>query len=283
MGEAPENIYYRRPYSLQQEEEAFHLRDPRTGIILGAEPFQFKGNGAGAVLMVHGYTSTPRDLRELGAALNRAGYTVYGILLPGHGTKPTDLDKVQWTQWYGAVVEAYTALKKEHAEVHAVGFSMGGALAMHLAAHHPVGKLVLLSPLLKIAYNPYHIIPEEWLVYTIGRLLRHLKKKATGNCNDAEARKRHIAYFHYALSSINQALALVNVINREVGKITNPVLIVHGKRDKTTSPAASRRLYDRLPSQDKRFVWLPHANHIITHDYGHETVTGEVLGFLTHR
>ena len=70
------NVYPRRPYSLQQEESAFHKRDPRTGIILGAEPFYFPGSSGRAVLMLHGYTSTPRDLRALGQALHAAtGHT----------------------------------------------------------------------------------------------------------------------------------------------------------------------------------------------------------------
>lgn len=275
-----ENIYTRRPYSLRQEETSFHRRDPATGIILGAEPFFFQGSNREAVLMVHGYTSTPRDLRELGVEINKLGYTVSGLLLPGHGTHPTALDHVRWPEWYEAVRAEYGRLGKQARKIHAVGFSMGGALAMHLAANAKLEKLVLLSPFLKIAYRPAHLIPEEWLVYTVGRLLRHLKKNHSGNCDNPEARKRHIAYFHYALSSINQALELVNVIREEVQRIHNKVLIIHSKKDRTTSPSASRRLFDDLPSLEKRFVWLRNSNHIITHDNDRKKVFQEVLSFI---
>jgi carboxylesterase len=276
-----ENIYLRRPYSLKQEELGYHLRDPQTGVILGAEPFFYPGSGKESVLMLHGYTSSPRDLRGLGQKLNGLGYTVSGILLPGHGTKPTDLDKVKWQEWYGAVVKEYERLKKSSSVVHTVGFSMGGALAMHLAANHPVGRIALLSPFFKIAYNVWHVLPEEWLVYTIGRLLRHLKKNHSGNCSDPIARQSHIAYYHYALSSINESLELVKVVKEELGRIQNPLLIVHAKGDKTTSPTASRRIYSQVQSRIKRFVWLHRSNHIITVDYDKDIVFKEVLTFFS--
>ena len=160
---------------------------------------------------------------------------------------------------------------------------MGGTLTLHLAAHHALGKIVLLSPFFKIAHNCRHIVPEEWLVYTVGHLLRHLKKTYPGNCNDPEARKYHIAYFHYALSSIHQALQLVGTVKQETGAITNPTLFIHSKGDMTTSPHASRRMFDKLPTADKRFVWLTRSNHIITHDYDHETVFREVIKFFVER
>lgn len=276
-----QNLYPRRPYSLIHEEQDFHKRDPKTGIILGAEPFFFKGELPQAVLMLHGYTSSPRDLRELGEALSRFhGFTVSGILLPGHGRKPTDLDRVTWPEWFSAAQTEFDRLKAAFPVVHVVGFSMGAALALHLAAQRPVGRLVLLSPFFKIAYNRWHLVPEEWLVNTIGRLLRHLKKCQSGNCNHPEERLHHIAYYHYALSSINQALSLVRVIRTEISEIRNPVLIIHAQGDQTTSPAASRKIFQAIPSVSKRFVWLRNSNHIITHDFDKSTVFRETLSFL---
>ncbi|MBL8027684.1 MAG: alpha/beta fold hydrolase [Fibrobacteres bacterium] len=275
--------YLRRPFSLKHEEEGFHERTPETGIIVGAEPYFLPGTNGEAVLFLHGYTSTPRDLRGVAEALNRIGYTAQGILFPGHGTKPTDLDKVTWQEWYSAAVEAYEHLKTSHSKVHVVGFSMGGSIALHLAANYDVGKLVLLSPLFKIAYTPWHIFPEEWWVKTIGHFLSHLKKTYSGNCNNPETRGRHIAYFHYSLSSINQTLAIVSEIRKELDMISNNLLLIHSKGDRTTSSSSSRRIFQRLKSPVKRFVWLYKSNHIITHDYEKDIVYREVLRFLSDK
>jgi len=274
------NLYLRRPYSLAHEEIAFHKRNPETGIILGAEPFFIKGGVSEAILCIHGYTSTPRDLRVIGEQLAGQGFTVSGVLLPGHGTRPTSLDSVHWEEWYHAVRSEYLKLRQICKTVHVIGFSMGGSLAMHLAANETIGKIVLLSPFFKIAYLKHHLIPQEWLVYTVGKLLRHLKKRHSGNCNDVSAQRSHIAYYHYALSSIQQALELVRVIQRESVRISNPVLIIHSKNDKTTRYSASRGIYNVLPSHIKRFVTLTRSNHIIPHDLEKERVFGEISRFL---
>ena len=50
---------------------------------LGAKPFFFKGGSEG-VLLIHGYTGAPGEMRLLGEFLHSRGYTVLGVLLPGH-------------------------------------------------------------------------------------------------------------------------------------------------------------------------------------------------------
>lgn len=276
-----QNIYYRRPYTLKHEETSFHKRDPKTNIICGAEPFFIKGtNTEEAYLCIHGYTSSPRDLRSLAVEINKSGYTVRGPLLPGHGTVPTAMDSVTWQDWYNKVLDEYTKLKKDYKTVNVIGFSMGGALTLHLAANVELGKIILLSPFLGLAYNPYHIVPEEWLVYTVGRFLSHLKKYYSGSCFNVEARKKHISYYHYSLSSIDQALELVSVIKKEISGIKNNSLIIHSKFDATTSFNSSIKLYKELNSKFKRFVKLEKSNHIITMDYDKEKVFREVLLFV---
>ncbi len=274
--------YLRRPFSFEHEESGFHERNPQTGVIVGAEPFFSEGNtGCDAVLFLHGYTSTPRDLKGVADAVNRIlGYTVYGILLPGHGTKPSDLDRVTWQDWYDAALEAYRKLRESHKVVHIVGFSMGASLALHIAANNEVGKLILLCPLFKISYNPFHLFPEEWWVKLIGSFVGHLKKRYSGNCNDKLARGRHIAYFHYSPSSTKEALLLVREIRKEIPHIENSLLMIHSRRDKTTSPYSSRRIFSRIPSKFKRFVWLDRSNHIITHDLEKDLVYKEIIKFL---
>ncbi|MCK7473286.1 MAG: hypothetical protein MZV49_06645 [Rhodopseudomonas palustris] len=42
------------------------------------------------VLLLHGMSDSPYSLRALGEALNRAGYLVLGLRLPGHGTAPSE-------------------------------------------------------------------------------------------------------------------------------------------------------------------------------------------------
>lgn len=86
------------------------------------------------VLLSHGFTGSPASMRPWGQHLGSLGYGVRVPLLPGHGTTWQDLNGRRFEDWYGAVSDAYEALRTEHDVVVAGGLSMGGALVLKLAA-----------------------------------------------------------------------------------------------------------------------------------------------------
>lgn len=100
------------------------------------------------VLLLHGATGSPAQLRTLGDALSEAGFTVYGARLAGHGL--TDPAQVK-TQWKACVRDAqvrYRVLSTWCQRLYVVGFSFGAAIAMHLDAEPRPRALVLLAPAL---------------------------------------------------------------------------------------------------------------------------------------
>ena len=66
-----------------------------------ARDFTLPG-GSTAVLMIHGFTATPAQMRQLGGYLGEQGYTVRGMLLPGHGATVEEMLKSGWQQWLAA-------------------------------------------------------------------------------------------------------------------------------------------------------------------------------------
>ncbi len=114
-------------------------------VLPGAEPLYLKGNDTG-ILFLHGFTASAFEGKELAEYLHqKSGFTVSVPLLPGHGTRPEDLKEVYWGDWYGFTKSRYLELKKETARIFVCGQSMGGALALHLAAHHPVDGIITLA------------------------------------------------------------------------------------------------------------------------------------------
>ena len=75
-------------------------------IIKGAETFLLKG-GADGVLLIHGFTGSPAELLLLGNFLNRAGYTVLGVRLAGHGTNELNLMQMTNEDWLNSVLDGY--------------------------------------------------------------------------------------------------------------------------------------------------------------------------------
>ena len=88
-----------------------------------------QGSGKNArvgVLLVHGFTGAPPSMRPWGEFLHSKGYTVRVPLLPGHGTKPEDLNKVKWQEWPAKVQSELDELFKSCDQVFVAGLSMGG-------------------------------------------------------------------------------------------------------------------------------------------------------------
>jgi alpha-beta hydrolase superfamily lysophospholipase len=94
------------------------------------------GKPVGAVVLLHGLTDSPYSLRHVARRYVQAGYVALAIRLPGHGTVPAGLSKVEWEQWMAAThlaVREARRLAPAPAPLHLVGFSNGGALAMKYA------------------------------------------------------------------------------------------------------------------------------------------------------
>jgi hypothetical protein len=60
------------------------------------------GMPVGAVVLLHGLTDSPYSLRHVARRYVQAGYVAVAIRLPGHGTVPAGLAKVEWEQWMAA-------------------------------------------------------------------------------------------------------------------------------------------------------------------------------------
>jgi alpha-beta hydrolase superfamily lysophospholipase len=116
-------------------------------------------NPKGGVLLLHGMSDSPYSLRALGEALNRRGFWVVGLRLPGHGTAPSGLLDVRWEDMAGAtrLGVARLAGKVGQAPIHLVGYSTGAPLALDFALGAIEGgagpvpaSLVLVSPAIGI-------------------------------------------------------------------------------------------------------------------------------------
>jgi alpha-beta hydrolase superfamily lysophospholipase len=113
----------------------------------------------GAVLLLHGMSDSPYSQRALGLALNRNGYHVLGLRLPGHGTAPSGMKTASWEDMAAAVRLAmrHLATRAGEGEVHIIGYSTGAPLALDYALDAREGRsaplpasLVLISPAIGI-------------------------------------------------------------------------------------------------------------------------------------
>lgn len=104
--------------------------------IAAAQEFYFEG-GRDGILLIHGLTGTPMEMRLLGKGLANAGFTVHGVQLPGHCGSIEELVATRWQDWYAGVERAAEALRGKVDNLFVGGLSMGAVLALALAAKRP--------------------------------------------------------------------------------------------------------------------------------------------------
>ena len=96
------------------------------------------------VLLVHGFNGSKNDMAGLQAFLQEHGIVTENMVLPGHGRHVRELLPLGWQDWSDAVLEELRALKQRCEVVFLVGHSLGGALALHAAAHEEVAGIVTM-------------------------------------------------------------------------------------------------------------------------------------------
>jgi pyruvate dehydrogenase E2 component (dihydrolipoamide acetyltransferase) len=103
------------------------------------------GDDGDVVLLIHGYGGDRNSWLFLQEPL-AARYRVYALDLPGHGTSAKDVADGSVDVLAGAVVGVLDAIGAERA--HLAGHSMGGAVALAVAARDParIRSLTLIAP-----------------------------------------------------------------------------------------------------------------------------------------
>ncbi|MFW9951253.1 MAG: alpha/beta hydrolase [Candidatus Thorarchaeota archaeon] len=236
----------------------------------GCEPI-FKQNSDTGCLLLHGFTSCPFELRQLGDQLYNEGYTVSIPLLPGHGTAPQDLKRQSWTDWYEASKQALFELRKMCQTVYVIGLSMGGSIALHLAAHYEVEGIVALAPGLylknKLSFLSHVLYP--FYPYS---------KKWFGP--DIRADVETITYDKIPVKSLSELLRLFRHLKDDLTDINAPLLIIYAKQDHVINGKSAQEIYQRISSKNKRILSLQNSYHIITLDLEKDQVFRETINFL---
>jgi carboxylesterase len=202
------------------------------------------------------------------------GCTISVPLLPGHGTSPSALIGITWRDWYNHVKQKYVELKNICNKIFICGQSMGGALALHLASHHPSDGIITLAGVAFLKDWRLKFLP-------LARRILTYQHKSKGPDIKNKALKSQIpSYRKYPLESVVQLLALLKHTRDDLSEITAPALLIHAKNDRTVHFDNLRYIYDHISSQKKRKIILEESYHVISIDVEKEKVFKEVMKFI---
>ncbi|RLI70669.1 MAG: hypothetical protein DRP02_07185 [Candidatus Gerdarchaeota archaeon] len=245
-------------------------------IIPGAEPFRLKGKGP-KVLLIHGFTASPTEMRPIGDFLHSKGVDVYSVLLAGHGTTPEDLQTKKWPDWWGSVKNAFETI--DGCEF-VIGFSTGALLASRLAVEYreQLKGVILISTFLKI--KPLILSRLSFLFPIIKRLKPYINKSAE---TEQFFKKHHlISYLKYPMAAVEEAIKLVKFTKKHVlPRVTIPTLVIQGAKDDRIHPSSSKLLMRLLSTENKRLVMLPNSQHIVSVGPDRELLFNTIYKFIS--
>src|SRR5215471_12267238 len=119
----------------------------RPGLPIDTGEF-FLAGARTSVLLIHGLSGTPFEMRCLGERLNASGARVYGVRLAGHAGTFEELGAASCEQWYASALKSFERLRQCGEPVVVAGLSMGAVLAACLAADRglEIAGIVMLAP-----------------------------------------------------------------------------------------------------------------------------------------
>ncbi len=241
--------------------------------------FCLEGGPVG-VLLIHGFTGSPPEMRLVGDYLNQRGLTVSGPLLPGHGTTAEDLNRCQWTDWTAHTEEALGQLQAGCERVFVGGLSMGALLTLYLAAQHPdLSGAIVYSPATMVANRLIYLTP------ILKYLRREVPKPAEGDSDltDAEAEGRVWSYETHPTFATHELLKLSRQVQRLLPQVSCPLLVIHSTLDRSIHPNSAPLTYERAGSKDKDLVTLHNSGHCLTVDSEWESVAEKTHQFVQER
>ncbi|MCD4813663.1 alpha/beta fold hydrolase [bacterium] len=230
--------------------------------------------GPQAVLFLHGFTSTTQALRPMGGILADAGFTVSMPLLPGHGTTPEDMAAHSHADWRKASFAAYDQLAEKYKNPAIIGFSMGGALGIQIAANRPVPVFVALAPALFL---------DDWRTFFLP-ILKYIMpwKKSIGN-DVKGTRYQEKSYPRFHLKNVEDMLYLGKMAQKDLPSLKMPVLGIQSEIDHTISPRCLDYFIEHVGSEIKEMHRLKNSFHVLTLDNEFEQVAQWIVDFLkTH-
>jgi carboxylesterase len=263
--------------------------------------FLLEGHGTHArtgVMLIHGMTGTPNEMRLLAKGLHKQGFTVYAVQLAGHCGTVDDLVGTRWRDWLASVRAGADRFAPHVDRMVVGGLSMGSVLALALAQERPrqVAGVCALSTIFRYdgwsipAYSKLAFLLPLFRLLGIGRRSVFMEQPPYG-IKDEALRKRIVAQMQSGDSaaaglpgnpwwSIQEMRRLSAHVLRHLDDVRAPCLVVHAREDDVSAVGNAHDIVRGVAHAPVELVLLDDSYHMITIDRERRTVIARTADFV---
>ena len=222
-------------------------------------PFLYEAEGSrAAVLMVHGILGSPAQFEAAAKVLYGRGFTVMGVLLPGHGGSAKDFAAAKAEAWRQEVRGAVAFLKRRYERVLIVGHSMGGLLAVNEAVENGAAGVILMSTPMRVVLSPRAVYMSLRILF--GDPAKDDEVHRSYRRANSVQKGPFWAYLSW-LPRFWDLRSLIRIARRSLMRVRCPVLIIQSRCDETVSWKSQRILAKGLRSASVEVLLLKKSRH----------------------
>lgn len=230
------------------------------------------GSGPRAVMLLHSFTGTVRDMKPLAQHLEQHEYTVHVPSFEGHGMGPEVLVQSSPEDWWKNVLDGYEQLKDQgHESIAVGGVSLGGVLALRAAEElDSINGIVAMS------------VPQGRDVGDINRrVLNYTKNFLLFTGEDDEKIMERVQYYKdNPMESLDDFRKLIDEVHGNLGDIGVPAAVKYGGKDAEAYMDSAKHIYDGISHNEKTLQSYADTGHLMTRGGDQQALFEDIRKFF---
>ncbi|MEJ7174639.1 alpha/beta fold hydrolase [Staphylococcus caprae] len=238
--------------------------------IKAPQSIYLKGDRHQAILLLHSFTGTVRDVKHLATTLNSQGFTCYVPNYPGHGLPLDQFTQYDIDDWWNEVKDAYHFLENEgYQHISATGVSLGGLFTLRLAEQFDLERIAVMSA------------PHKKGESGIAKRIEKYGQRMNQILNfDDEEQLKQMNTIHDYNHQIELFQKVIEDIMTHLKDVKVPSKMMYGEQDDEAYALSAQFIYDHLGTSNKELNSFAQCGHLMTHGKGRDELEHEIVQFF---